>query len=146
MGKEADVADVVEIHRGFAPWKPSPDAELVKEYRYYDVPRTGVIEQHGVRYFFTCLDDDPDELVSIWFYCHLTREDEAVLDSASAAEFDTCVDFDGPGLLALAFEEVGIVAAEVMDELTSEHLAEAHDALVRRLRSQTEAAQELELA
>ncbi len=136
------MGDVIRLEQGFSPWQPASDARLVKEYAYYEVPLSGIIEQHGVRYYFHCVDGD-DEPVSLWFYMRVNAEDEARLDAATADDFSTAVDFHGPGMLALAIEGPGVVATYLMDPLSTEAIREGCHELVRQLEDLTETAKEL---
>lgn len=139
------MADVINIERGFSPWQPSADAHLAKQYQYYEFPMAGVIEQHGTRYFFICIDG-ADEPVNLWFYGRLSPEDEAKCDQADATDFDSAVDFSGPAVLALAVEGPGIVASTVMGDVNSEELKQAHRTLYEQLQMWARAAEDLQPA
>lgn len=117
------MADVIQLHGGYSPWKPSEDAELAKEYRRYNIPLEGVVSQHGVRYAFACVDGH-DDVVSFWVYVHVSAEQESALDAGGEIEFR------GPGALALVIEGVGIVASTLVEDFDD---AEATRAAVRVL-------------
>lgn len=136
------MADVIRLEKGFSPWRPASDAVLVKEYAYHEIPLRGVVEQHGVRYYFGCAYGS-DEPVSVWFYVRLGPGDEAVLDAASAEEFDKAVTFGGPAMLALALEGPGIVATYLMESLSQEEITHGYRSLVMELQDLAERAKEL---
>lgn len=138
------MADVIHVERGFSPWQPAPDAHLVKEYQYYEVPTRGVIEQHGIRYFFACLAG-ADDTVSAWIYIRIDPKTEARLDASAFEEFDT-VGFDGPAVMALAVEGPGVVAIQVLDELIPDYIRSAHRALYEEMQVWAQEAKNLEPA
>lgn len=125
------MADVLHVTKGAPPWLPSPDAELVAEFSYYDVPLSGVIRQHGVDFYFQCLDNTPDP-VSFWMYLHVTESERERLESAPSPEdFDRLVgdiDVDRPVVLALALERLGILSWRTLpahiDEVVKEEMRE----------------------
>ena len=136
------MADVIRLEKGFSPWQPASDAHLVKEYAYYEIPLRGVVEQHGVRYYFGCAAGR-DEPVNVWVYVRLSADDEATLDSASYADFDHAIPLQGPGMLALAIEGPGVVATYSLDSFSENELARGYRALIGELESMTESAREL---
>lgn len=136
------MGDVIRLEKGFSPWRPASDAELVKEYAYYEIPLVGIIEQHGVRYYFECVLGQ-DASVNMWLYMRLSAEDEARLDEATAEEFHDAVEFTGPGMLALALEGPGLVAFYLMDPLSPNELDHGYQALVGELEHMVESAKEL---
>jgi hypothetical protein len=142
------MADVLHVVKGSPPWLPSPETELVAEYNYYDVPLSGVVRQHGVDFFFQCLDDTADA-VSFWMYVHATEVERERLESASSPdEFDGFVgqiDIDRPVVLALAIERLGILSWRVLpahdDEAVKRELGELVselDSLARQARAELE--------
>ena len=137
------MADVIHVEKGFSPWQPAQDARLVKQYQYYEIPLCGVIEQHGMRFFFACLAG-ADEAVNMWFYGRLSPEVETALDQATAEEFTSSAQFEGPAVMALAAEGPGIVATTMVDGLTSDEIRAAHEILYRELEAWASAAKELE--
>lgn len=136
------MGDVINLEKGFSPWRPAPDAVLAKEYAYYEIPLAGVIEQAGVRYFFHSVA--VDEHVSLWVYMHLSPTQEDVLDSASREDFMDAVNFEGAGMLALALEGPGIVATYLMDPLSREAIKDGYRVVVSELAHWLEGARELE--
>lgn len=136
------MADVIRIEKGFSPWQPAADALLVKEYAYHEIPLMGVVEQHGVRYYFGCAAGR-DEPVSIWFYARLSVEEEAMLDGSSGDDFNSRVKFQGPAVLALALEGPGVVATYLMESLSEEEIAHGYERLVGELQELAAKAQGL---
>jgi hypothetical protein len=138
------MGDIISIQRGAAPWAPSADAEVVAEYRYYDVPVEGIVRQHGVEFLFACLTGGIDP-VSFWIYARVTPEERARLESAadpsSYVELMRGHGFHAPYVLALAVEDVGILASAVVDD--DEHLQEAMRSLHRYMQSLAEDTKEL---
>lgn len=107
------MADFIAVTPGSSPWRPTAEAELVAEYEYYDVPLCGVVRQHGVDYLFQCLFG-ATEKVSFWMYMLVSDRERRRLEAAESPEaFDRLVwdaEIDRPVVMALALEEVGIVA------------------------------------
>jgi hypothetical protein len=138
----APVTDVIQVQKGSPPWSPSPDARLVKEYQFHEIPLAGVLEQHGTRYFFFC-SEGADERVNLWFYTRLSPEDEYGLDAADRENFMTAVGFDGPAVMALAADDLGVIAFANLDDLSSESMQEGFKAVFDELDALTRAAREL---
>ncbi|MDQ1683853.1 MAG: hypothetical protein QOC82_590 [Frankiaceae bacterium] len=110
------MVDTVSMQEGRPPWKPTLDSAVIAEYRYYDIPLIGVIEQGDRRYLFWCLDG-ADEPLSLWFYAYITEGQIKRLEAAHE-DFDEvfrAMDFEGWGRLALATPNVGIVDYEDFD-------------------------------
>jgi hypothetical protein len=110
------VVDTVSIQEGCPPWKPTPDSVVVTEYRYYDIPLIGVVEQGDRHYLFWCLDG-ADEPLSLWLYVYITKTQREQLDAAHEG-FDEVfgkLSFEGWGRLALATPNLGIVDYEDFD-------------------------------
>ena len=139
------MADVIHVENGYSPWQPSGDAELSKQYQYYEIPLRGVIVQHDVRYYFGCVGG-AGEPVNFWLYAMITPEEEAVLDSTPREEFQTAIPFDSPAVLALAIDGTGIIASVVTDDLSEKSVHRAFDYLQAEVRSWASSAQEVELA
>ncbi|MGH2780501.1 MAG: hypothetical protein ACRDLA_03620 [Thermoleophilaceae bacterium] len=136
------MADVIRLEKGYSPWRPASDAQLVKEYAYHDMPLAGIIEQLGVRYYFGCVvgHDDP---ANIWYYTRVDDEEEAALDNATVNSFDSAIAFHGPGMLALALEGPGIVAVYLLDPVSTEEIQLGYRALVAELEEGVQRAREL---
>lgn len=128
------MSDLIRLEHRAAPWQPSVDARLVKQYRYYDVPICGVIAQGGREYIFQCasrLDDSP----TIWWYADISAEQRRALEDGPAESFDQRLrglSIEGWGRLAFATEHLGIVDFEDL-ELTRKGLQESMDKLLGRL-------------
>jgi hypothetical protein len=110
------MVDTAMVHEGCPPWKPTPDSVVVAEYRYYDIPLFGVIQQGDRQYMFYCVDG-ADELLSLWWYAHITDEQRHQLDTAGEnfEQVSRTMNFEGWGRLALATTNVGIVDYEDFD-------------------------------
>lgn len=111
------MADQIVIHVGALPWEPSPDAELVEAYSYYDQPTLGLIRQAGLPYVFRCVDL-VDDRFSLWAYALITDEEVARLSEAedllrALAQVTAGKLFT----VALAEEEGGIFEWWFLDEL-----------------------------
>lgn len=61
----------IQLALGAAPWRPSPDARLIKEYARYDMPLSGLIEQAGRTYLFECVEGVGMD-VNVWAYTPIT--------------------------------------------------------------------------
>lgn len=136
------MSDLVRLDHGYAPWKPSADAEMVVQYRYYDVPLAGVIVQGDREYLFRQLEHGDDAL-SLWLYTDITAVQRASLEE-SPATFDerfAQMAIEGWGRLALATDRLGIVDTEDT-ELDSDSRQLAMQRLVDRLQSLGQTAQE----
>jgi len=135
------MADVITVDRGARPWRPSADAEVVREYHYFDVPLAGVVCQHNVLYLFYCLSDSVDP-VSYWSYSRISQAEMDQLDAIeSDQEFETALTTRNtePVVIALAVEDVGVLRSEVVEsrsELGSviDRLAAYLDDLAQRAR------------
>lgn len=105
------MADQIAIEVGLAPWKPAPDAELIKTYNYYDVPLIGVLRQGRTDHLFWCLEGHV-EPVSVWVYTRVENSDVAALEKAGDIN-ETLRGLMGNRsvVVALAKEGEGIVAA-----------------------------------
>lgn len=136
------MADVIHVEKGYSPWQPASDARLVKEYGYHDFPFAGVIEQHGVRYYFACVDG-MNETVNAWVYAQLTADEEAQLDAASPEQFFDSFEIGGPAVLALAVEGPGVIATHLMESVTKEELLYGKRQLVQQVERLLETAREL---
>lgn len=137
------MADVIHIVKGFSPWQPDADAELAKTYQYYEIPTAGIIDQHGTRFFFFCVDGAEDS-VSLWFYSWISPALEDAIDAADSESFFEVAEFDGPSTMALAVEGLGIVVDVVLEELNTESVQAAYQALKEQLQSWVNAADELD--
>ncbi len=128
------MSDLIHVEHGAAPWQASHDARLIKQYRYYDVPFTGVIEQDGRQYLFHCASR-PDEDLTLWWYADITADERRHLEDGPAEEFDARfrdLHLRGWCRIAFATERLGIV--DFTDaELTPEGVAEAMERLQGRL-------------
>jgi hypothetical protein len=136
------MADVIHIQRGFAPWQPAPDAVLVKEYQYYEMPTRGVIEQHGVRFLFICAPPSDDELTG-WVYFHLSPREEEMLDNATPEEFENAIVHTGPCVMAFAVDGLGVVRSYVLDELSQVAFNDVADQFSQELGQIAEHAREI---
>ena len=123
----------------------SDHATLEKTYQYYEVPLSGIISQHGARFFFGCVGG-PSEPANFWIYARVNSQEEHALDSSTPSDFGAAVDFVGPVVMALALEGPGIVAYHVIDYLNSDGLMAARDALMAELEEQMAAAREVQLS
>ncbi|MBW3638245.1 MAG: hypothetical protein KY451_00085 [Actinobacteria bacterium] len=128
------MSDLIHVEHGAAPWQASHDARVIKQYRYYDVPLSGVIEQNGCQYLFKCASR-PDEVLTLWWYTDITPDERRMIEDGPAEEFNTRfrkLDLHGWCRIAFATERLGIVDYEDA-ELTPEGLAEALGKLQDRL-------------
>jgi hypothetical protein len=85
--KGSDMSDQIQLAIGAPPWRPSYDAELVAEYRRYDMPTAGIVSQAGCHYLFECLEGHVMN-VNTWAYAPLLKKEEEkfcnLLDDAQA--------------------------------------------------------------
>lgn len=141
------MGDYISIQQGAAPWAPSADAEVIAEYRYYEVPLEGVVRQHGVEYLFVCMTGDIDT-VSFWVYSRITPDERATLEAATTPEaYEQLLlthDLNTPVVVALAVDAVGILASEVVE--TDDLLPAALQRLSDYLQSLASDAKELATA
>jgi hypothetical protein len=138
------MADLIHAQKGFSPWKPSAEAELVKQYQYYDIPLAGIIKQHGVRYFFTCVAGK-DAPVNYWFYARVSPGEEKAFDSATRESFTSAMGWTGPVVMALAIEGPGIVAITEIDEITEKgSIDRAYETLAGELNNWAKAAKKVQ--
>lgn len=138
------MADLVQLWTRHAPWKPSPESELIAQYRYYDVPLAGVIRQDDREYLFMCLDGE-DETISVWWFTHITAEQRATLEGTSSENFDSvlnAMEFNGWSRIAFATTNLGIVDFEDVEDVEG-GLTVALDALRTRLHKLSEDADQL---
>lgn len=125
------MADVIRIASGSLPWRPTADSDLVKRYRQHDIPLTGLVEQHSLRYLFHCLAGELDE-TSIWLYVLVGPDDERTLDETPALfELDRWLStYPGPGVLAVAREGSGVLTWMQVDSVDEGALSRALDQLI----------------
>ena len=74
------MSDQIQLAIGAPPWRPSYDAELVEEYRDYDMPTAGIVSQAGCHYLFECLEGNVAN-VNVWVYAPLLEREEAELST-----------------------------------------------------------------
>jgi hypothetical protein len=138
------MADVIHIANGFSPWKPSADAELVKQYQYYEFPLKGIIRQHGVRYYFACIGGVQSE-VTVWLYVRVSPAEESALDNSTRETFGVAVHPSGPAVVALALEGTGIIASQLVDDVSPESVQQAFLYLQEAFESWANTAREVQL-
>ncbi len=139
------MSDLIRLELGREPWKPTPDSQVVVQYRYYDMPLAGVLRQGSLEYLFICLDGE-DEKTNLWLYASLDREQRAALDAAGA-EINTVLHqmpLHGWSRLALASEARGIVDHQDADG-TTEGAQVALGALLDRMDELQSGAHQLQL-
>ncbi|MDH2429040.1 hypothetical protein [Sphaerisporangium sp. TRM90804] len=85
------MSDQIHLRFGAQPWTPADTATLVKVYDRHDRPVTGLIEQHGRRYLFDCVEGQVWD-VNVWAYGCVTESDVRDLDAAEGTVFAKTVD------------------------------------------------------
>jgi hypothetical protein len=125
------IREPIRLERGYSPWRPSPGAELVKQYHYFEIPITGVVVQGGERYLFNCAAG-ADEPTSFWIYLPLDERLEQRLDEATPEEFGALLQIGAGAVLALALNGP-IVAFTAIG--SNADLAEAGIALIDEVRT-----------
>lgn len=128
----------ISIDVGVAPWAPAEDAKVVIEYDRHDFPLSGVLEQDGVRFLFTCLLGEM-ERASVWAYVPIAPDQERLVESVTGDQVLEVID----GLLqnrmltvAGAFDLKIIFAARVDAGLEGQ--GTTIDRFLKRWRSYTE--------
>lgn len=147
------MADRIELREGSAPWRPTPDSEVVAMYRYCDAPLAGVVSQHGNEYLFWCLDGELDTL-SLWFFASITADQRERLEATPIEDFYTSYmqePLRGCITLAFATERLGIVDTEAVeddddDAVMAQRLQDALTQLRNRLAELNDDAARLELS
>lgn len=128
------MSDLIRLEHGTAPWRASKDATLVKQYRYYDVPLMGVLEQDGHEFLFSNLTR-PDETLTVWWYVSVTPAEREVLEEGDPVTFNErfrTLPVVGWATVAFATEQLGIVDFEEV-EPGREGLRGALDKMTARL-------------
>lgn len=112
------MSDLIRVHLGFSPWRPSEDADLVAQLEYYEIPLRGVVEQHGCFHYFECVQGGLSE-VGLWLYIPVSDDRVRDLRRATSAEEigDRALDGEAvtPFVAAIAAEGQGIVAHTVVN-------------------------------
>lgn len=130
------MSDLIRLEHGAAPWQASHDARVIKQYHYYDVPLSGVIQQSERQYLFHCASPRPDETLTLWWYTGITADERRELEDGPVEEFNERFRnldlYGGWCRLAFATQQLGIV--DFTDaEMTPEGVAEAMERLQGRL-------------
>jgi hypothetical protein len=106
------MVDRIALAKRFSPWEPSPDAHLVETYVYYDIPRLGVISEHGGLYLFRCVEGYADE-VHVWAYAPIGTSDVDSLNQAKGSpefwELVRNLSFHAPMSFAVANDSEGVL-------------------------------------
>jgi hypothetical protein len=140
------MSHLIELYTGAAPWLPDSKAVLVREYQYDDFPLSGIVRQYNVEFLFLCVAG-AEEPVNFWAYIHLLPAQREWLDkSASPDEFEErllSLSHDGPAMLAVASDRLGIIAGRVFEGSDQKSLSAAAEALQDELRDLFEEAKAL---
>lgn len=128
------MAERILVQPGCDPWAPRGLLTHLSEiYNQYDVPTVGIVSQNAVQYLFRCLWG-ADNRISIWGYTVVGEVERDKIHASEPEEFDDVARSIGdshPGVLALAVEGFGIVAAVDVDDWSD--LDEAHEILLTAL-------------
>lgn len=142
------MSDLIRLDHGEPPWRPTPDAEVVKQYRYYDIPLCGVVRQGACEYVFEQIDEGEDDVgwPSLWLYFPVTAPERAYLEESSEtfAERFSTLRLHGWGCLALATDRLGIVDVED-SELTREAITQAVAKMSERLGQMSERVKQMNM-
>jgi methionyl-tRNA formyltransferase len=140
------MGDHLEVLRGRKPWQPTAETRIVATYNYYDHPTAGVLESHGVKHVFTCVEGVAD-VAGVWTYTHATDAEIQELESLPSDQLHAALmQFMAhhPTVVAIALEDHGIVASTQqepqlgsIDDPRALALGTAL-AFVERLRAETE--------
>lgn len=107
------MADLIAVHSGALPWKPSADSRVTEVYGKYDVPTAGVVQQHGVDFLFECISEGQSTL-SVWIYTLVLPRERAHIEQAAPGQFEARMDsalHRRSGVLAIAVEGLGVLAS-----------------------------------
>jgi hypothetical protein len=104
------MSDLIDIHIGALPWKPTPDTKLIKTFNYYDMPLSGILTQHGQDHLFRCVEGQVDPS-NLWIYTPLEPADLELLAEADDLHAAlTAITTDGRAVaLAVNEESRGVV-------------------------------------
>lgn len=103
------MSDQVAIESGHEPWLPTTDAKTGPVLLFHDAPLCGLIEQHGAKFLYWCIEGHA-QTWNVWAYTHITeREAQALeastdLDAAVSALVDTHL-----LTIAIAHEDHGLI-------------------------------------
>lgn len=109
--RDSLMSDLIQLEHGVDPWKGSSTSRHVVEYRHYEIPLAGIVEQHGRQYLYFCLSR-PDDSPTVWIYTGITSEQRACLEGGPDEQFNerlNGLEHEGRGTLAFATENLGIV-------------------------------------
>lgn len=144
MEKSNTMGDYLQIQEGLRPWCPAPEANVVTTYNFYDVPTSGVLEHHGSKYVFLCVEGVAHP-ASIWTYTFADDSELAALDEIPGEElYDAVLAFmaDRPSMVAIALEGPGVIAATYQEPRSDAPamglVHETVDALLRDLEARFE--------
>jgi hypothetical protein len=104
------MADHIELALGARPWHPSGATEDVIILDRYDMPLSGIVEQHGSSYLFRCMAGELDD-GNLWLYVLLDYAGRQSLLKAEGDDLDLVMDnltAGRPITLAIASSQDGI--------------------------------------
>ncbi|MGH3441853.1 MAG: hypothetical protein ACRDUY_07395 [Nitriliruptorales bacterium] len=133
------MADFIELAVGARPWQPHPDAEVVSQYNYWNMPTLGVVQLHGQTFLFECLLN-PEGESHVWRYVHIAESDHETLEAAE--DVHRAADDVTQGsyyTLAFANDDLGVFAARNVETGWS---AKSAEAVIRTFMKEVDSAME----
>jgi hypothetical protein len=127
------MADTIQVERWHRPWEPAKDARLLETLNYYDMPLSGIVEQHGVKHLFDCIAGHLEHQ-HLWVYRCLTDQELAEIEEPDTPERLRSVLDDllsrGPMTLAVADDDDGIWGSTVVDSLENSEIRDAFERII----------------
>ncbi|TMR96699.1 hypothetical protein [Nonomuraea basaltis] len=68
------MSDQIHLRIGAEPWRPADTAKIDKILNHYDIPLSGIIQQHRRYYIFECLDGHGNTS-NLWAYAEISRQE-----------------------------------------------------------------------
>jgi hypothetical protein len=120
------MVDRIQLGKHYSPWEPSSDAQLLATYLYYDIPRIGVVAQHGEAYLFRCIEGYADD-IHVWAYAPIQATELEELDKANGDpkiwDILRRVTLGIPMSFAVASDSEGILSVWNDDDLIGQELS-----------------------
>jgi hypothetical protein len=85
------MSDLLLPEQGARPWLPASNATALEILNEYDVPLSGLVEQGGTTYLYTCLFGELEDL-NIWAYARLDEAEVERITSLLDDELGAAID------------------------------------------------------
>src|SRR5580692_2492767 len=88
------MSDLLHPDQGARPWLPASNVTVLEVLNEYDVPLSGLVDQGGTTYLYSCLFGEMDD-ANIWAYGRVDEVEveqlRSLLDGDLAAAIDTAL-------------------------------------------------------